>query len=76
MKPPICAVCGKRFSPGKEEDGGMTVKFADYKPLPERMVGHPKGMVWVCSEHLAEARSRTNLPTAEAIKQIREASSE
>ncbi|MEL6880170.1 MAG: hypothetical protein AAGM27_07490 [Cyanobacteria bacterium J06554_3] len=72
MKPPICAVCGKRFSPGKGEDGGTTVKFADYAPLPERRVGHPKGMVWVCSEHLEGARSHANLTTAEAIKKIRE----
>lgn len=72
MKPPICAVCGERFSPGKGEDGGTAVKFADYEPLPERRVGHPKGMVWVCREHLEGARSRTTLTTAEAIKKIRE----
>ena len=66
MRPPICALCNGRFDP---KDGG-TVRFADYEPLPEGMVGHPKGLEWFCGEHIHDAKARSHLTTKEAIAEM------
>ena len=67
MKPPICTICGRRFAPPK---GGL-VTFADYEPLPQGMVGHPKGQVWFCEHHLAAAQKLTDLSTEAALQKIK-----
>lgn len=66
MKPPICAVCGERFS---VQDGG-TIRFANFEPLPEGRVGHPKGLVWFCSAHIEAARAQSKLSSSEAIRAL------
>lgn len=53
MKPPFCYVCG---GPAYHVDGGNLVRFADYMPLPDGMVGHPRGLEWFCKAHLGEAK--------------------
>lgn len=65
MRPPICEVCGARFDP----DAAL-VRFADYEPLPEGQVGHPRGLGWFCGRHLAAARDLTHLAEAEAVARI------
>ena len=67
MRPPICAVCHERFS---AVDGG-TVRFADYQPLPERMVGHPKGLEWFCAAHIEAAKALSGETTAKALATLR-----
>ena len=62
MMTPICGVCGLRF-PAQE---GGTVRFANFEPLPEGRVGHPKGLVWFCGEHIAQARTLSDLTSSEA----------
>ncbi len=52
MRPPICFICRKEFS---LSDGGGTVRFADYEPLPKGQVGHPDGLEWFCEEHYNRA---------------------
>jgi len=67
MKPPICGVCGTRF-PASE---GGTVRFANFESLPEGMVGHPKGLVWFCAEHIDQARSLSSMTSTDAIGTIK-----
>ena len=67
MKPPQCALCGERFDPA---EGGGLVRFADYQPMPEGVVGHPRGLEWFCSAHLEMARSRSYLEAADAIQEM------
>ncbi|NNF57100.1 MAG: hypothetical protein HKN04_02565 [Rhodothermaceae bacterium] len=67
MRPPICAVCHDRFA---TKEGGL-VRFADYEPLPERVVGHPKGLEWFCGKHHAAAEALSHLATTEALRRIR-----
>ena len=67
MKPPICVLCRDRFDPGKE---GGTVRFANYKPLPDGMTGHPDGLVWFCHAHLEDAKSRSHMSSNEAIEEM------
>ena len=64
MKPPQCAYCHKRFKASNRN----LVKFADYQALPERMVGHPKGMLWFCGEHIEKARQLKDLPSKDALR--------
>lgn len=68
MKPPVCALCGSRFDP---PDGGGTVKFSDYEPLPDGMTGHPEGLEWFCERHRDSARSVQELGAAAAMEQLR-----
>lgn len=67
MRPPICAVCHREFSLSE----GDTVRFADYKPLPEGTVGHPDGLEWFCEVHLEAAERLRDLPSGKAIRRIR-----
>lgn len=69
MKPPICECCGKDF---RDDIGtGGTVRFADYEPLPDGMVGHPKGLAWFCGEHLEKARLLQDHSLPDALKMMR-----
>ena len=72
MRPPICACCGLDFRDDdlhSETSGGL-VRFADYEPLPEGMVGHPEGLAWFCSKHITAARALTAYPLSEALKRL------
>ena len=71
MEPPICAFCGQDFRDESPLPGDL-VRFADYEPLPEGMVGHPKGLAWFCGEHIEQARSLQERPLSEALKIMRE----
>jgi hypothetical protein len=65
MKPPICELCGTEFDPD-----AATVRFSDYRALPDGMVGHPDGLVWFCGTHIDAARSLAHLPEAEALARL------
>lgn len=69
MRPPICEYCGLDFRDDdlQSETSGGLVRFADYEPLPERMVGHPKGLAWFCSKHIADARKLQECTLQEAL---------
>lgn len=62
MRPPICEVCGRRAR--------ATVGFADYKSLPDGMVGHPRGLGWFCAWHLPGARRLTGWTMGEAVRRL------
>lgn len=67
MRPPICDLCHERFS---AQNGGL-VRFSNYTPLPDGMVGHPKGLAWFCPTHIEAARTLTELTRREAISELR-----
>lgn len=69
MRPPICDVCHENFS----LRDGDTVRFANYTPLPDGVVGHPKGLDWFCGRHIEAARALSHLTSGEAVRQIRAA---
>ena len=69
MKPPICEFCGQDFRDASPLPGDL-VRFADYEPLPDGMVGHPQGLAWFCGEHVEEARSLQERPLSEALKMM------
>jgi hypothetical protein len=68
MKSPICYLCHKDFRSHYFHAcaGGKLVRFADYKPLPEACAGHPQGLEWFCSEHLAAAQNLSSVSSAAA----------
>jgi hypothetical protein len=67
MKPPICELCGQDFRDTSPLPGAL-VRFADYEPLSDGMVGHPQGLAWFCGEHVELARSLGERPLSEALK--------
>lgn len=69
MKPPICSVCNTRIENDQQSAG--LISFADYRALPESMVGHPHGLAWFCADHYSAAKLLTHLKMAEAIKQLK-----
>ncbi|MHA1116125.1 MAG: hypothetical protein K9W45_02750 [Candidatus Heimdallarchaeum aukensis] len=75
MKPPICVICGKRFSPGtgdiiyfKETE---EVKEWNKKMEREGKVGHPINAEWFCNEHLEQASKLRELPIQEAMEKLK-----
>jgi hypothetical protein len=72
MRPPICHVCNATPEPGEARDGrtGEWIAFADYEPLPERMVGHPRALGWFCPEHVAAARALSSKSMREALAEL------
>jgi hypothetical protein len=72
MKPPICRLCNGTLDARESRAGhtGDWVAFADYEALPERMVGHPRGLEWFCSEHVAAARALSSRSTQEALIEL------
>ena len=76
MRPPICAICRKRFSPRTE---GESISF----PLTEeeqkqkkfmkinRRIGHPPGLEWFCNKHLTVAKKYKHLHRKEALTAIK-----
>ena len=75
MRPPICAVCRKRFAPS--EGGKIYFKVSeDDKVYKEKLkepgfTGHPPNLEWFCGKHLAKAKEYSDLYRIEALKIIK-----
>lgn len=75
MRPPICAICGKR---GAGSDDIRLVSFVKRKAdkkfakkLEEPgFVGHPPWKEWFCSEHYEEAQKLSHLTIDKAMKKL------
>ena len=67
MKPPYCFLCHRDFHLDK---GGDLVRFADYVPLAEGMIGHPSGSEWFCPEHLSAANALAFKTSSEALHDL------
>ena len=77
MKPPICAICDREFSPS---EGGLIYfqeteeeKRANERFLEPGFVGHPSHAVWFCPEHYPLARTFSQLTRREAMQKIQSA---
>ena len=73
MRPPICAYCGLDFRDEdlhSETSGGL-VRFADYAPLLEGIMGHPKGLAWFCAKHITAARGLKDMALSEALMHLK-----
>ena len=75
MKPPICAICNKRFN---LQDGGLiyfSMRPSDYEWDKRReksgKVGHPPYAAWFCGEHYEKAKELGNLKIDKAMSQIK-----
>ena len=73
MKPPMCALCLRSLDDVKVRCGlaGDLVAFADHRPLPDGLVGHPHGLAWFCGDHLAAATALADRPVDEAMETLR-----
>lgn len=77
MKPPVCAICGKRGSPYDEiklvsfalREGDK--KFAKKLEDPG-FVGHPPWKDWFCEKHFKEAQKLSDLTIDKALKKLDE----
>lgn len=56
---------------GGVTDRGGWVKFADYEPVDPAVSGHPPGLEYFCSVHLAKARIRAPVSSHDAIEQLK-----
>ena len=63
MRPPVCEVCRRKAH--------ATVSFADYRPLPDGMTGHPRGLGWFCRLHLPGARALARSSMGPAVRRLR-----
>ncbi len=78
MRPPICAICRKRFSPRKANGSGLVYfklseeeKARNDRMKEKRMKGHPSGREWFCEEHYSIAQKYNHLTRGEAIPEIK-----
>lgn len=69
MKPPVCAACPDATIESSAEGGN--VRFRDYQPLDDGVVGHPDGLEWFCAAHLPAAKAMNDLPAASALPVLR-----
>ena len=77
MRPPICAICHKRFSASKDEGGLVSFKeTVEDKTFNLRfktgIVGHKRALEWFCGNHIEAARQHKHLTWSEAKPLIRE----
>jgi hypothetical protein len=71
MKPAICTICRRPRILDGVVDQGDWVKFADYVPVDPAASGHPAGLDYFCSLHLAKARIRAPVSSQDAIEQLK-----
>lgn len=77
MRPPICTICNKRFSPAA--DAGLVYftestsdREANKRFQQPGFVGHKRGHEWFCAEHYAHAFAHKHLTAAEYDNLIKE----
>ncbi|MHA1266826.1 MAG: hypothetical protein ACTSRS_16435 [Candidatus Helarchaeota archaeon] len=72
MKPPICAICGRRFNPRKGKLIYFVRRPSDeewHKKMEESdMVGHPPEAEWFCEKHYQRAAELQNLTIDKAFE--------
>jgi hypothetical protein len=77
MKPPICAICGKRFDPteGKLLSFRLTEKdlqWQKHAKITPGFVGHPPWLEWFCADHAQLFEPLLALSLAEAMQRFYE----
>ena len=75
MKPPRCAICGRKFDAfrrGRFAGGLVYFRLGpDQEPLPEGMTGHPPNAAWFCWPHIRPARRLRGLTISQAMRHLR-----
>lgn len=77
MKPPICAICNKRFDISEENCGLIYFRQRksdiewDKKMKKTGAKGHPPYARWFCTEHYTKAKEFQNFVVDKAIPEIR-----
>jgi len=76
MRPPICAICHKRF---ETSEGGLVSFTLTAEEVEQNKVfkkqgysGHPKGLDWFCGNHIEQAKTLNHLTLGEALKKMKE----
>jgi len=75
MRPPVCALCRRRFGP---DEGGL-VSFArdpadaDWYRRAEApgFTGHPPHQEWFCGAHVTNARDVSELTRSAALARLK-----
>jgi len=72
MKPPVCVICDKRFTPSEQGDLIYFKKSRGDIEWVEEMertgsVGHPPYAEWFCREHYKKASELKDLPINKAM---------
>ncbi|MHA1199806.1 MAG: hypothetical protein ACTSQF_10805 [Candidatus Heimdallarchaeaceae archaeon] len=76
MKPPICIICDKRFTPSEKGDVIYFKKSKSDIEWVEEMertgsVGHPPYAEWFCEKHFKGAKELEDLTCTEAMQILR-----
>lgn len=77
MRPPICDICKKRFSPSSKKSGLIQFLLTDEEKekmqqrKAKRIIGHPIGRKWFCEIHYPVAVNFKHLHWSEARHQIK-----
>lgn len=78
MRPPICAICKKRFSPRSAAPSGLVYfklseedKARNDYMKEKRIKGHPRGREWFCEKHYSTAKEFNKLTLQEALPEIK-----
>lgn len=80
MRPPICVICKKRFSPSDTEGGLVYFKLSEEEVKSNerfkerKFVGHPKGREWFCEKHIEQAKENKHLTFKEALQKMKDSS--
>lgn len=74
MKPPVCRLCGRDFRSEwfHAQSGGELIYFRDYEPLPDEVVGHPRGVEWFCRAHAPAAKRLARLDSSSALVELQQ----
>ena len=68
MKAPICFLCHTKPGAGQASaNPGDWIAFANYRPLPEGVMGHPDGLEWFCAAHVEAARALSAKTSTDAL---------
>ena len=72
MKSEYCWLCGRDFRCELfyAQSGGELIRFRDFAPLPDGVVGHPRGLEWFCRTHAPAARDLSHLDSASALTEL------
>ena len=75
MRPPICAICHKRFD---TSEGGLVSFTLTPEEVEHNKVfnqkgysGHPKGLDWFCGEHIEKAKALKHFSLGEAMAKMK-----
>ncbi|MBN2535673.1 MAG: hypothetical protein JXB88_22535 [Spirochaetales bacterium] len=78
MKPPICAICHKRFELTGDDCGLIYFRKRqsdidwDKRMKETGAIGHPPYAAWFCKDHYKRAAELQNLSIDRALPMIRE----